>query len=498
MTQPAVPESMAARVALAQLVPSALNPRRTFTPAADAELLESVQAHGILTPLLVRPIKPAAGQPNGFEIVAGHRRYAAALALGLEDAPVTIRELTDDQAREASIIENLQREDLAPLDEATAYDQLLSRPGETPTTVAAAVGKSPAYIGRRLKLLGLIADAQAALREGRMDVARAELLVKLDEDAQAEALQEAVWLSLFEGYDVEDGRPRTAPAAADSLSSLSELRAWVDRRTRLSLADLADDPETRALFPEASEAVLDAQDARTPTPLLEIALDRFSQSPAKADIPAGVLRLNTDYREVVGKRCATSERAVVVFGQRKGDVVFVCRDKKGCPTHWPPKAKPGHAEKSGPRPSWEQQEAERKRLGAVWERVRPDVEKVVIAASAKVKTTPKLLQDVLGDAARDEVAAVIKAIGGKLTLDNFGRAWVLSAALSDLWDVSGAERALKSVNGFFDVKKAMKAAEAAMAAEATPGKAAVKKVIAETAAAPKKVAGKPAKKGRAA
>ena len=475
-----------ARVALAQLVPSALNPRRTFTPAADLELLESVQAHGILTPLLVRPIEPAAGQPNGFEIVAGHRRYAAALALGLEDVPVTIRELTDDEAREAAIIENLQREDLAPLDEATAYDQLLSRPGQTPTTVAAVVGKSPAYIGRRLKLLGLIADAQTALRDGRLDVARAELLVKLDEDTQAQALQEAVWLRLFDGYDPDESRPRFGPPAADSLASLSELREWVDTHSRLSLADLADDAETRALFPEASDAVRAEQDARTPTELLEVALDRFSMSPVKATIPAGVLRLNAQFREVVGKRCATAERAIVVFGQRKGDVVLVCRDKKGCTTHWPPKAKADTKTAGGIRPSWEAQGAERKRLQVIWARVKPDVEKAIVAASAKVKTTPKLLQEILADRSLD-VAVVIKAVGGKLTTDNFGRAWVLAEALESLYDHTGADLALKAVNGFFDVKKAMKVAEAAMAVEAAAAKPETKK-----SAAPKA-----AKKGRA-
>ena len=487
MTRPTIPDSTAARVALEQLVPSALNPRRTFTPAADAELLKSIQANGILTPLLVRHrpgYDPEA--PGTYEIVAGHRRYAAALELGLDAVPVTVRELNDDQAREMALIENLQRENLTPLDEAESYQALLAIPGATPASVAATVGKSPAYIGRRLKLLGLIGDAKDALRAGQMDVARAELLVKLDEDTQAQALKEAVWLRLFEGYDPEDGRPKVAPALIDSQASLSELREWVDERTRLSLHDLATDADTRELFPEAAEAVAESETAHAPTPLLEVALDRFSQSPAKATIPAGVLRLNAQFREVVGKRCKSAERAVVVFGQRKGDVVLVCRDKKGCATHWPPKVKVDPEAAATARPSWEAQEAERKRVHAIWERVKPDVIKAIIAASAKVKTTPKLLQDILEHHAYDQAGVAIKAIG-KLTLETFGRAWVLAGALTELYDVRGAEGALKSVNGFFDIKKSMKAAEAAMAVEASASKA-------ET----KKVTGKPAKKGRAA
>jgi ParB/RepB/Spo0J family partition protein len=445
---------------------SAHNPRRSYNAAADAELLESIRTHGILTPILVRPIDDWHGS-DLYEVVAGHRRLAAAQELGLEAVPVTVRELTDDEAREAAIIENLHRENLAPLDEAESYQALLAIPGATPSSVAAAVGKSPAYIGRRLKLLGLIADARDALRDGRMDVARAELLAKLTPELQMVALREAVWMPMFASDAIAEDR------CANHLEPVAALREWVEKRTRLDLQD----EEVLALFPEVDELLASAPALACPP--IEVALDRFGQSPAKADIPAGVLRLNKDFREVVGKRCKAAERAIVVFGQRKGDVVPVCRDKKGCSTHWPPKEKADPAAKTDRWPSWEEQERERKRVQAIWERVRPDVEKVVIAASAKVKTTPKLLQEILESSVYDQAARVIKALG-KLTPDNFGRAWVLANALSDLYAVDGAERALKAVNGCFDVKKAIKAAEAAMAAEA------------------KKPAGKPAKKRRAA
>jgi ParB/RepB/Spo0J family partition protein len=468
------------RLFLTQIVPSALNPRRSFNGAADAELLDSIKTHGILTPLLVRCIER--DEQDTYEIVAGHRRYAAAQELGLETVPVTVRELTDDQARETAIIENLHRENLAPLDEAESYQALLALPGATPASIAAAVGKSTAYLGRRLKLLTLIDDAKRALREGRMDVARAELLTKLSTELQATALDEAVWMPLYTRHD--------QAGTIETLEPLSDLREWVERRTRLTLANLADDAETQALFPEAAGAVL-KELAEPAFELLEVALDRFSQSPAKDTIPSGVLRLNKDYREVVGKRCKSAERAVVVFGDRKGDVVFACRDKKGCATHWPAKVKTDPAEQTAKRPSWEVQQAERKRVQAIWQRVKPDVQKVIIAASAKVKTTPKLLQEVLEHAFYDQAAPVIKALG-KLTADNFGRAWVLGEALSDLYAVDGAERALKAVNGFFDVKKAMKAAEAALAAEQAVARADAK---AETK---KGASPKPAKKGRAA
>jgi ParB family chromosome partitioning protein len=469
---------------LDQIWPAASNPRRSYNAAAAAELLESIRTHGILTPLLVRCIER--DEQDTYEVVAGHRRLAAAQELGLETVPVTIRELTDDQARETAIVENLQREDLAPLDEAESYQVLLAIPGATAASVAAAVGKSPAYVGRRLKLLGLVEDAQAALREGRMDVARAELLTKLTPELQVHALREAVWMPMFRFHD--DGQES---GTVETLEPLSDLREWVEKRTRLTVASLIDDTETQSLFPEAAEAARAADGGHE---LHEVALDRFGQSPARGDIPAGVLRLNKDFREVTGKRCTSAARAIVVFGQRKGDVVFVCRDKKGCTTHWPPKQKADASATTDRRMTWDEQERERKRVQAIWARVKPDVEQVIIAASAKVKTTPKLLQAVLEDRCYHEAPVAIRAVG-KLTPETFGRAWVLANALADLYAVDGAERALRAVNGYFDVKKAMKATEAAMAAEATPGKAAVKKLIAAEA---KKPAGKAAKKRGAA
>jgi ParB/RepB/Spo0J family partition protein len=459
-------------LALDEIRPSASNPRRSFNDAADQELYLSIKAHGILTPLLVRPISP-----HDYEVVAGHRRYAAARELGLEALPVTVRELSDDQAREAAIIENLHREDLAPLDEAESYQALLSIPGASPASIAAAVGKSPAHIGRRLKLLTLIGDAQHALRDGRMDVARAELLTKLSPEVQAKALTQAVWMPLYAG----------GGQCAETLEPLSDLRAWVEKRTRLTVADLIADDETRALFPDAAEAVIrDPNDAECEPQLLEVALDRFGQSPAGADIPAGVLRLNKDFREVTGKRCKSAVRAVVVFGQRKGDVVLVCRDKKGCTTHWPPKVKADPEAGVKPRLSWEQEQAKRQREHAIFERVVPDLRKAVLLATAKVKTTPQSLTALLHSVhQREDVQAAIAAVGGKVTLENFVRVSAIVDAFNRLYNVHGAELAIKELKLAFDLKNAMKAAEAAMARETTVPKAEAKKAT-----------GKPAKKTR--
>ena len=452
----------AARLALAQLVPSALNPRRTFTPAADAELLESIQAHGILTPLLVRCIER--DEQDTYEVVAGHRRLAAAQELGLDTVPVTIRELTDDQAREAAIIENLQREDLAPLDEATAYDQLLSRPGETPTTVAAAVGKSPAYIGRRLKLLALVPEAQTALREGALGVAHAELLTKLDAKTQTDALAEAVWMPMFRSDVMAEDR------SANHLEPIAELREWVDKRTRLDLQD----EEVLALFPEVDKLLASAPAVDGPP--IEVALDRFGQSPAKATIPAGVLRLHAQFREVVGKRCGAVERAIVVFGQRKGDVILVCRDKKGCTTHWPPKVKADPADATRrPGMTWEEEEAERRRQHAIYERVEPSLRKAIVLATARVKTTPATLTDLLKLAYQDHtVEEAVKAAGVKVNAETVARLAAICDGFERCYNARGAAEAIKTLKVPFDLAKAMKDAEAAAAAKTGAPKTAKK------------------------
>lgn len=487
------PAESVRQLPLDQVHPSALNPRRSFNASADEELLASIRANGILTPLLVRPVF-VAGEPDDnivdYEIVAGHRRFAAALELDLAVVPVTVRELNDDQAREMALIENLQRENLTPLDEAESYQALLALPGATPALIAATVGKSPAYVGRRLKLLGLISDAKDALRAGQMDVARAELLVKLDEVAQAQALKEAVWLDLFAGYG--DKEEREATWSLDALASLSDLRDWVGRRTRITLDDLAHDADTRDLFPEAAEAVAESETAHAPTPLLEVALDHFG-SPPYADTPPGVLRLNKDFRAADASKCTHRRRAVVVFGERKGDVVLVCIEKKTCITHWPPKPKPDLTAKGKPRMTWQEEQAERQRQEAIFERVVPNLRKAIVLATAKVKTTPATLTELLRRAHHDDaVTEAIKAAGGKVTAESVSRIAAIADAFGDLYNTHGAELAIKNLKIPFDLAKAMKAAEAAMAGEAAVTKAAAK------AEKTKTVAPKAAKKGRAA
>jgi ParB family chromosome partitioning protein len=159
------------------------NARKTFDAASLKELTESIAQHGIQVPLLAR-----SGAKDRLEIVAGHRRFKAAEALDLKTVPCIVRELTDDEARERGLVDNLQREDLPPMEEAEAYGKLLERPGATIETVALALAKTPSYVGRRLQLLKAIETVRSALKVGAIDVGHALELARLSERMQGDLL----------------------------------------------------------------------------------------------------------------------------------------------------------------------------------------------------------------------------------------------------------------------------------------------------------------------
>lgn len=162
-------------IPLSRLCVADWNARKTFEKTAMDDLTASVQQHGIHVPLAVRPI----GKER-WEIVAGFRRYLAAQAALLTSAPCIVRDLSDDEARQIGIIDNLQRENLPPLEEARGFSDLMDAPGATIETVAAKVGKPGSYVGRRLRLLEAILPVQEALAAGAIEVGHAMELARLD------------------------------------------------------------------------------------------------------------------------------------------------------------------------------------------------------------------------------------------------------------------------------------------------------------------------------
>jgi ParB family transcriptional regulator, chromosome partitioning protein len=160
-------------VSLSELRPNPYQPRKFFSEESITELKESILNHGILQPLLVRK------SIKGYEIVVGERRFRAATEAGLKAVPVVIKELTEDKMMEFALIENLQREDLNPIEEAVAYDKLMKHLQVTQEQLAKRVGKSRPHIANHLRLLQLPNQVQALVENGQLSMGHGRALLGL-------------------------------------------------------------------------------------------------------------------------------------------------------------------------------------------------------------------------------------------------------------------------------------------------------------------------------
>lgn len=164
-------------IPIEQIRPGRYQPRRHFDPDAIATLAASIREKGILQPLLVRPLP---NLPNTYELIAGERRWRAAQQAQLHEVPVLIRDLSDRETLEIALIENLQREDLNPMEEADAYARLMAEFQHTQDELARAVGKSRSHIANTLRLLSLPEPVREHLAEGRLSAGHARSLIGLD------------------------------------------------------------------------------------------------------------------------------------------------------------------------------------------------------------------------------------------------------------------------------------------------------------------------------
>ena len=162
-------------------------PRRIVDESALEELAQSVQARGIVQPIVVRPL--GAGR---FEVVAGERRWRAARMAGLDEVPAVVRECSDQEAAAVALIENIQREDLNPIEEAQGYRSLADEFGLTHQELADAVGRSRSAVSNALRLLDLEEDVRALVEQGDLDMGHARALLALSGAAQSEAAAEVV------------------------------------------------------------------------------------------------------------------------------------------------------------------------------------------------------------------------------------------------------------------------------------------------------------------
>lgn len=162
-----------------RIVPNRYQPRQTFDPARIEELADSIRAHGLLQPIVVRPI-----EENMYEIIAGERRFRALQLNQMTEADVLIRHLDDEETAVVALIENIQRENLSPIEEAEAYKKLLAFEGITQSELAKSVGKSQSFIANKLRLLKLEGPVIDAVRNHQITERHARALISLSKERQ--------------------------------------------------------------------------------------------------------------------------------------------------------------------------------------------------------------------------------------------------------------------------------------------------------------------------
>ena len=171
-----LPSQSSTELSMDQIVPDRNQPRKWFEDEALQELAASIRQHGVLQPLLVRPVE------EGYQIVAGERRWRAARLAGLQTIPVNIREMDDAQAMSIALVENLQREDLNPIEEAEGYKRLSESTGWTQEEIAKQVGRSRPAVANALRLLSLPQEVVQMVRDGKLSTGHAKALLSIADD----------------------------------------------------------------------------------------------------------------------------------------------------------------------------------------------------------------------------------------------------------------------------------------------------------------------------
>ena len=161
---------------ISEIEPNRIQPRQYFDEAAIAELADSIRQHGLIQPIVVRPME------EGYQIVAGERRWRACRMLGMSDVPVVIKEFSDEETAQIALIENIQRQDLNPVEEAAAYRALMDEYGMTQEALSKAVGKSRSAIANSVRLLNLPDEIVEMLKKGKLSAGQAKAIASADSE----------------------------------------------------------------------------------------------------------------------------------------------------------------------------------------------------------------------------------------------------------------------------------------------------------------------------
>lgn len=210
---------------ISEIEPNRSQPRKDFDENSLSDLAQSISQHGLLQPLLVRPLPI-----GGYQIVAGERRYRACRMAGLTEVPVTIRELSDTETMELALIENLQREDLSPIEEALGYKALIDEHGFSQEEVATSVGKSRPAIANSLRILKLPDSVLEYVKQDKISAGHARALLMLENEKDMLELAELIYkkdLSVRQAEKLAKKKPEveedTQPERKPSFYSMVEL-----------------------------------------------------------------------------------------------------------------------------------------------------------------------------------------------------------------------------------------------------------------------------------
>jgi len=407
-TIPMAAAAVLRRIPLAELHESPLNPREHYDTAALDELVASLLQTGQLTPIIVRPRKA-----GGYEIAAGHRRYRAALQARrqspegaayhrLQELEAKVVALDDRAFVEVLTVENLQRDDLHPLEEASGFKQLMEKGGYDVAKIAARIGRSTKYVYDRIKLLQLVPEARKMFLAGEFEAGHAIILARLPAADQKRAIDkdaEGRWGlpgGLFE-HEQADADPNLPAQEQMKLDdgvkpvSVRELQTWVDDNVRMKPEDV--DP---FLFPDTAQLLKDAQEEELK--VIHITHDYRVPDAARDE-------KQRTYGEQAWKRadgklksrsCDHSVIGVVVAGPGRGEAFRVCIAKEKCKTHWAawqrertarPKSSGGStpASRQDDSDRWQREEAKRTEERARWNKAKPEI---LNAIAKKIAVAP--------------------------------------------------------------------------------------------------------------
>jgi ParB/RepB/Spo0J family partition protein len=335
-------------IPLVQLHESPMNTRQHFDEHKLSELAASMATTGQLTPILARP--STLPKKDGFEIAAGHRRRRAAERAGLDSLMVIVRDLDDRTFLEILTIENLQREDVHPLEEAQGYRNLLTIDAYDPKQIADRVGKSESYVYDRLKLLQLAPELQELFFANRFSLGHAILLARIPKDDQLLAIapngsgrrEGGLWRGEGAAHPTLDipADDENDPYSGLVPRSARELQAWIDTYVRFDPRDEA----VPQLFPSTAATLTAAAAAR----MKVLPITRNYHIDPEAKDPEGKRTFGpTSWKRADGQVdadrfgnekpsevCDYSVVGLIAVGEGRGESFRVCVDKKRCTTHW--------------------------------------------------------------------------------------------------------------------------------------------------------------------